>query len=325
MATSSTVLLRRLVTRAKFRHLEVVLRVAELGSMRRAAEAVGMTQPSISQLIAELEALLETPLFFRHARGVVPTGATLELLPVARRILGALGEGAEIFASRLENDRSIIRAAATEAGLLGLVHSVLPGFASANPQLHVLVEAATGRDPLALIAEDACDILCIRQQEVIPKGWEFVTCRKDALITVSGPDHPLTHRTSITLDMLGRERWLMNRVDSIARQRFDEVFEAEGWDETSRCNIVVHVPELTRQMIAAGGYLALVPASVASPYLAEGSMVELPGALTFPLAPLGFFWKGEEAGRAVRLFAAALRKGADKKEQPETSPPVQTS
>lgn len=308
MSTSSTVLLRRLITKAKFRHLEVVLRVAELGSMRRAAEAVGMTQPSISQLIAELETLLETPLFFRHARGVEPTGATLEMLPVARRMLAALGEGAEIFASRLETNRSVVRAAATEAGMLGLIQPVLPEFSKRNRSLHVLLEAVTGRDPLALIAEDSCDILCLRQPEVTPKGWEFVTCQEDTLITVCGPAHRLTREKTISLDMLGRERWLMNRVGSIARMKFDEVLEAQHWEESTRCNIVVHVPELTRQMLATGDYLALIPASIARPYIDQGSMAALPAALTFPLAPLGFFWKGEDAGRAIALFASALKR-----------------
>lgn len=310
MSTSSTVIMRRLITKAKFRHLEVILRVAELGSMRRAAEAVDMTQPSISQLIAELEALLETRLFLRHARGVEPTDATLELLPVARRILGALGEGAEIFASRLDNNRGVVRAAASEAGLLGLIHPILPDFSRRNRNLHVLVEAVSSRDPLAQIAEDGCDILCIRQQEVVPKGWEFVTCQEDALITVCGPSHPLARSETIDIDMLGKERWLMNRVDSIARAKFEETMEARGWDRSTRCNVVVHVPEITRQMLSTGEYLTLMPQSIARPYIGWGNMVELKNALTFPLAPLGFFWKGEQAGRAVSLFAACLKRGA---------------
>ncbi len=310
MTTSSTVIFRRLITKAKFRHLEVILRVAELGSMRRAAEAVDMTQPSISQLIAELETLLETRLFLRHARGVEPTEATLELLPVARRILATLGEGAEIFASRLDNNRGVIRAAASEAGLLGLIHPILPDFTKRNRNLHVLLETVSSRDPLAQIAGGECDILCIRRQEVTPKGWEFVTCQEDALITVCGPGHPLAHAKSIDMARLGKERWLMNRVDSIARTKFEETMEANGWDTASRCNVVVHVPEITRQMLSTGEYLALIPQSIARPYIVSGTMVELQNALSFPLAPLGFFWKGEQAGRAVSLFASSLKRSS---------------
>lgn len=306
MATTSAALLRRFITKAKFRHMEVLLRVAELGSMRRAAEAVGMTQPSISQLVSELESLLETQLFFRHARGVEPTDATVELLPVARRILAALGDGAELLANRLEKNSGQVRVAASEAGLLGLVHPVLPEFVRRNRAVTLQVVPATGGDPLRHIADGECDILCVRQPEVIPKGWAFQECQDDALITACGAGHPLAGATDISLETLGEYRWLMNRTDSIARARFEEVFAAQGWPETSRCNAILHIPELTHQLLSTGDYLAILPRSVARPFVDRGTMVELSCPMTFPLAPLGYIWKGERASRAETLFAAYL-------------------
>jgi DNA-binding transcriptional LysR family regulator len=51
---SATVLRNRLLTRARLRHWQVLVRVAELGSVRRAAEAVGMTQPAVTHVLADL-------------------------------------------------------------------------------------------------------------------------------------------------------------------------------------------------------------------------------------------------------------------------------
>ena len=85
MSAHARVLLNRLLAKARFRHLQVLVKLAEVGSVRRTAEAIGMTQPGVTQLLADLEALLDVPLFHRHARGVLPTAACLDLLPLARQ------------------------------------------------------------------------------------------------------------------------------------------------------------------------------------------------------------------------------------------------
>ena len=46
MSASATVLRNRLLSRARLRHLQVLVYVAELGSVRKAAEAIGLTQPA---------------------------------------------------------------------------------------------------------------------------------------------------------------------------------------------------------------------------------------------------------------------------------------
>ena len=73
MPVASTVLLNRLLARGKFRHAQVLLHLAELGSVQRAADAMGMTQSSVTQSLAYLEQLLESQLFHRHARGLILT------------------------------------------------------------------------------------------------------------------------------------------------------------------------------------------------------------------------------------------------------------
>ena len=100
MSLNAQTLLTRLTTRARLRHMQALVMLDDLRSMSRAAMAMGMTQPAMTQLVSELEQLLETTLFLRHSRGVDPTPAAQDLLPVARRILTATEEGAERIANR---------------------------------------------------------------------------------------------------------------------------------------------------------------------------------------------------------------------------------
>ena len=65
---SATVLRNRLLSRARLRQLHLFVKVAELQTVKRAAEAVGITQPSATLALADLEQLLSCPLFLRHSR-----------------------------------------------------------------------------------------------------------------------------------------------------------------------------------------------------------------------------------------------------------------
>ncbi|MGI9313179.1 MAG: hydrogen peroxide-inducible genes activator [Luminiphilus sp.] len=72
--------------RLTFKQIRYFQAIAEAGSFRRAADRLGVKQPTLTVQIAALEAALATTLFERHRSGVVITPAARELLPRARRI-----------------------------------------------------------------------------------------------------------------------------------------------------------------------------------------------------------------------------------------------
>src|SRR5256884_7649757 len=74
------------------RRLEVFAKVAELGSFSRAAEALYLTQPTVSEHVRALEDELGMQLLDRLGRGATPTRAGQLLLGYARRILGLARE-----------------------------------------------------------------------------------------------------------------------------------------------------------------------------------------------------------------------------------------
>jgi DNA-binding transcriptional LysR family regulator len=100
------------------RHLEFVVAVAEHLSFTRAAEAVHVSQPSLSHAIAGIEAQLGTPLFYRLGRKVSLTPAGDAFVESARRVLRDL---AVLLAS-------VDSVAELEAGHLDV--AAVPGLAS---------------------------------------------------------------------------------------------------------------------------------------------------------------------------------------------------
>src|SRR3954471_3598752 len=82
--------------------LETFVEVARQGNITRAAEALFLSQPSVSGRLQALEAELGEPLLVRTFRGVRLTDAGREFLPYAERAVRALRNGRTVIAELRE-------------------------------------------------------------------------------------------------------------------------------------------------------------------------------------------------------------------------------
>src|ERR1700758_2343791 len=71
----------------KYRHLMLILHLSEHGTLHKAAEYLGITQPAATAMLNDLESLMGMRLFERSSRGVVPTEQAIALLENARTAL----------------------------------------------------------------------------------------------------------------------------------------------------------------------------------------------------------------------------------------------
>src|SRR6195256_452743 len=96
--------------RHRLRELTAFVRAGETGSFSRVARELGVSQPSISRMVASLEARLGVKLLLRTTRHVAPTDAGRVFLERARQILGDLDD-AENAARGAEGLRGTLRVA----------------------------------------------------------------------------------------------------------------------------------------------------------------------------------------------------------------------
>lgn len=132
--------------------LAVFVRAAETASFSRTAREFGVAQPSISRMVANLEARIGVKLLLRTTRRVSLTDAGGVFLERARQILGDLDEAAEA-ARDVDSLRGVLRIAMSGAFGTREVIPRLPAFLAQHPQLRVELLISDRTDDL--VAERA--------------------------------------------------------------------------------------------------------------------------------------------------------------------------
>ena len=312
MHTPATVLLNRLLARGKFRHVQVLLRLAELGSVQRTASAIGLTQSSVTQTLAYLEGLLELRLFDRHARGVRPTAACRTLLPAMRQMMAGLAQGADLASgSRLQGLQQV-RLLASVSAVHGLLQPLLDGFLARHPQVRVLLGEAEGEDQLLAVARGEVDLVACRRPPILPEGWQFEPLVADELVVLCGPAHPLARRRrarGLRWDELQGRVWMQAPVGSIARTQLDAL--AAGFERPLQpFPLVTRIPSVLRETLARHAVLALLPRSYLRRQVDAGELAMLPLAEPLPIDPLGLMAPSDGRSPAGDLLREHLRAGA---------------
>jgi DNA-binding transcriptional LysR family regulator len=136
----------------RLQELQVFVRAAESGSFSRAARELGLSQPSVSRIIGELEARLGVTLLLRTTRRITVTDAGALFLDRAREILAEI-EDAEDAARGVDSLRGIIRLALPVIYGTREIIPRLPTFLAAHPLLQVEMAVADARQDL--VAEGA--------------------------------------------------------------------------------------------------------------------------------------------------------------------------
>jgi DNA-binding transcriptional LysR family regulator len=131
----------------RLQELTVFVRTAESGSFSRAARELGLSQPSVSRIVGELEARLGVKLLLRTTRRVVPTEAGSTFLRRARQVLHELGE-AEDAARGTDSLRGVIRIAMPVTFGVREVIPHLSAFLAAHPLLRLELMMSDERQDL---------------------------------------------------------------------------------------------------------------------------------------------------------------------------------
>ncbi len=290
------------------RHLEVLLAVAESGSMQRAAQRIRLTQPAISKLIGEVEAIFGTALFERSKRGVTLTESGQ-----------ALVERAQFLINDLEHTKEEI--AAIDSGTLGRLRigalpvvesSILPqsllALRKEAPALRIQIEEGTRSSLLASLRRGELDCV-IGRLEVSAEEAELY-CEKLLrlpVLIVASPRHPLVlQKKRITLAALAGYPWVLPRIGAPIRTVVDSLFVSAG--------LIAPMPliestsiRLNYELVRTSEMIGVMSEAAATTYAAQRRLAILPVDLGGHLPYVGVMMRQPGMSKAMALFLRILR------------------
>jgi DNA-binding transcriptional LysR family regulator len=274
--------------------LDLLLSVAELGSVGKAAAAHGISQPSASARLARLERRLGVPVLQRTTRGSTLTPAGEAVVAWARGVVDAahtLTDGVHT----LRADRTArLRVAASLTVAEYLLPPWLLVLRRRNPGLDVGATVANSRDVCAAVHAGRADLGFVETPDV-PVGLSARRVGTDRLAIVVAADYPLARgRGQLRARDLPNLPLLLREPGSGTRDTFlDAVRAALG-----ELPELPHATELgsTATILAtarAGGGVAVLSARAAAADIAAGVLVELDVPGLTMLRPLHAVWLGE--------------------------------
>jgi DNA-binding transcriptional LysR family regulator len=260
----------------------------------------------VTNLVNDLEQLLECTLFQRHARGMRMTEIGRELLPFVRRAMASLERGSEFIAFRRMNDHSIVRVGAIRGAICGLLVRALPTFCRLRPDVMIELHEGDVLQTASLILNKEVDLMLCRDPVVRPEGWGFSELMPDRLVVIAGPRHPLAAKRSLNFVDLLDEMWLLLHPANQARRVFDKLMEHHGYTPHYR-KIESLSSQLTLAMLQSERLAMLAPYTVFRQLIDLGQLVALDVIDLPTFQPIGVLSPSEEeTGEAALAFKAFL-------------------
>ncbi|WP_436776320.1 LysR family transcriptional regulator [Yinghuangia sp. YIM S09857] len=173
--------------------LELLLAVARLGSLGRAAAEAGISQPAASARMRTLERLAGVPLLERTPRGSVLTPAGVLVTEWARPLLDAAEELDTGLAALREDHNTRLRVEASLTVAEYLLPRWLVALRQARPGVAVSLRVGNSTDVAARVSAGEAD-LGFTEGARAPNGLHSAVVAHDRLTVVVAPGHPWARR-----------------------------------------------------------------------------------------------------------------------------------
>ena len=254
----------RMGRRVKLRDLHVLLAVAESGSMAKAADRLSVSHPVVSKTISDLEDTLGVRLFDRRAQGVEPTSYGHVLLRRGLSVFDELRQGLKELEFIANPSAGEVRVGGAEITMAGLLPDIAKTFAGRYPgvNLHVAL-ANTGILQFKELRERSLDLVIGRlPAHVGEDDLDAEVMFDEPFLVVAGAGSAWAGKRRLALADLAHEPWVLPAYDSAPGQLILEIFRQEHLTPV-RASVTTMSGQLTVTLVASGGFIGVLPYSVA--------------------------------------------------------------
>jgi DNA-binding transcriptional LysR family regulator len=261
----------------RLEQLEAFVEVARRGTVSRAADALYVTQPTLTARLKGLEAELSAILFVRSGRGMRLSDAGRAFLPYAERTLDAAGAGRRLLEELARGESGQLALGAAPAVSTYVLPGILTRFRRTHPKVSVAVRTGHSEEVLELVLREQVQVGLGRalhhpQVEAIP-------LYEDELVLVVDPKHPMADDRTVDPDRLADIQLILFDRTSSYHRLTSEFFEQVG--AVPRGVMELDNIDAAKKMVEQGLGVALLPHTAVAAELEAGSL----NAITLADAP----------------------------------------
>ncbi|OYO21997.1 LysR family transcriptional regulator [Enemella dayhoffiae] len=171
--------------------VELLVAVADHGSLGAGARAVGMAQPNASRSLRRLEAWAGVPLLERHPRGARPTPAGLQLATEGRQLLARASEFTRSLEGLVTAESLLVAASQTISECLA--GAWLAELYAEHPAIEVGLQVCNSDQVTARVLRGQVRLGFIESGRVDPRLQSSIVAA-DRLVVLVAPEHPWARR-----------------------------------------------------------------------------------------------------------------------------------
>jgi DNA-binding transcriptional LysR family regulator len=252
--------------------VEAFVEANRRGSISRAAEALGLTQPTCTARLHGLERELGAQLLVRGRRGVSLTPAGRRFLPRAVAALDSLRRGATETKAASEARGGLLAIGLASDLALYLAPRALARFAARHPQVETLVRSGHSRFVADLLRTEEIELALVSQLVLLPDLASQLLFT-EAVPVVVGSSHRFARRGSVKIDELARSG-LVVRDPAAYLHTVTLAFFAAG-DTAPRVLMELDNTEACKRVVLSGLGAALLPEMAIRAELGRGDLVQV--------------------------------------------------
>jgi len=272
--------------RLRLRDLHLFFTVMQRGSMAKAASHLGISQPGVSEVIANLEHTLGVRLFDRSPQGVEPTIYGRAFFRRGLAAFDELKQGVREIEFLADPTGGELRVGCGMTTAAGIMSPVIRQFSKAHPGVVVHYnELPPPRRELTELRERVHDL--VLGHVVTPLEHEFRAddlnveiLFDDPVVVIAGPQSPWARRRKIDLADLVDAPWVLSPANTANYISIEKAFSARGLP-MPKVSIMTASVNVRTDLLAHEPFVSAYPRSIARRYSLKVLPIELAAPPTF--------------------------------------------
>jgi DNA-binding transcriptional LysR family regulator len=229
MDLSHSAMLPNVESRLKLRQLALVVAICDTGSLRKASEAMHVTQPAATNALQELEFTLGVPLFVRSKAGMKPTSFGQLLVERSRLLLSNVRAIADEIQQLKDGDTGQVVIGTLPASAMTIVPQAIILARHEKPGITLQLMEGSTAQLLPALKRGEIDVIVGRIPPIQigePLHYEVLIAEPNEVVCRAG--HPLASRPRLTLQDLAGSEWILPDEGSHVRTEVREAFVKAG-------------------------------------------------------------------------------------------------